>query len=178
MSSIVAVDADETRLVGRRIAALLRAGDLVVLAGELGAGKTTLAQGIGAGLHVRGDVTSPTFVISRVHPSTVGGPPLIHVDAYRLGGVGELDDLDLDETLDVGVTVVEWGEGLAEQLTADRLAVALERVPGRPGDSDDAAVTDAERRVITLTGYGARWSGIDLDAALDAALGGAPNEQH
>ena len=87
------------------------AGDLVILSGDLGAGKTTLTQGIGAGLGVRGEITSPTFVIARVHPSLVGGPPLVHVDAYRLGGIDELDDLDLDTSLDDAVTVVEWGEG-------------------------------------------------------------------
>src|SRR4051794_3460047 len=84
------------RDLGVRLAASLRAGDLLVLSGDLGAGKTTLTQGIGAGLRVRGPVTSPTFVIARVHPSLCGGPPLVHVDAYRLGGFAELDDLDLD----------------------------------------------------------------------------------
>ena len=83
----------------------------MVLSGELGAGKTTFTQGLGAGLGVRGDVTSPTFVIARVHPSLSGGPALVHVDAYRLGGIDELDDLDLDASLDEAVTVVEWGEG-------------------------------------------------------------------
>src|SRR5690606_13669919 len=96
------------RSLGERLAGLLRAGDLVILTGDLGAGKTTFTQGLGAGLGVRGDVTSPTFVISRVHPSTVGGPALVHVDAYRLGGLEELDDLDLDVSVAESVTVVEW----------------------------------------------------------------------
>src|SRR5580693_2274847 len=111
------------RALGRRLAALLRAGDLVLLAGPLGAGKTTLVQGMGEALRVRGPVTSPTFVIARVHPPLAGGPALVHVDAYRLGGLAEVDDLDLD--LDGSVTVVEWGEGLAEGLSADRLEITI-----------------------------------------------------
>src|ERR1700693_1102694 len=115
--------ADAMRDLGRDLAGLLRAGDLVILAGPLGAGKTTLVQGIGAGLNVRGPVTSPTFVIARVHPVLAGsgrsGPSLVHADAYRLGSVSELDDLDLDLDVDRAVTVVEWGEGLAEGLAED-----------------------------------------------------------
>ena len=98
-----------------------------LLIGDLGAGKTTFTQGLGAGLGVRGPVTSPTFVIARVHPSEVDGPALVHVDAYRLGGLDELDDLDLDTSLDEAVTVVEWGEGLAEGLAESRLEVRIER---------------------------------------------------
>src|SRR3954452_386639 len=112
--------------LGRRLAGLLRAGDLVVLTGGLGAGQPTLTQGIGDGLGVRGPVTSPTFVIARVHPSQVGGPALVHVDAYRLGGALELDDLDLDADVADSVTVVEWGHGLAEDLSEDRLEVVLD----------------------------------------------------
>jgi len=112
---------EDTREFGRRLAAILRAGDLVVLTGPLGAGKTALVQGIGAGLAVEGAITSPTFVIARIHPSESGGPALVHVDAYRLGGFEELDDLDLDASLDEAVTVVEWGHGLAEGLAPDRL---------------------------------------------------------
>lgn len=117
--------ADDTRAWGARLGALLHAGDLVVLTGGLGAGKTTLTQGIGEGLGVRGPVTSPTFVIARVHPSLVGGPALVHVDAYRLGGFAELDDLDLDADLEESVTVVEWGHGLAEDLADDRVELTL-----------------------------------------------------
>src|SRR3954447_9775843 len=121
--------------LGRRLAGLLRAGDLVVLTGDLGAGKTTLTQGIGDGLGVRGPVTSPTFVIARVHPSEVDGPPLVHVDAYRLGSIAEVDDLDLDASLDDSVTVVEWGDGLVDELTDDRLHVEITRPRGaQPGD--------------------------------------------
>src|SRR3954464_13909590 len=125
------------RDLGRRLAKLMRAGDLVMLNGELGAGKTTLTQGLGAGLGVRGDVTSPTFVIARVHPSLGDGPPLVHVDAYRLGGVAELDDLDLDTSLDEAVTVVEWGEGIAEGLADDRVEVRIERPVAEQAGSAD-----------------------------------------
>src|SRR6476660_9434379 len=155
----IATDRD-MRDLGRRLAALLRAGDLVILAGPLGAGKTTLVQGIGAGLGVRGPVTTPTFVIARVHPSTVGGPALVHVDAYRLGRALELDDLDLDASVDNSVTIVEWGHGLAEDLSENRLEVVL--------DVD----TTTEERTATVTGIGGRWAA-EADAGL-VALGGVP----
>ena len=151
-------DAAATRALGRRLAAELAAGDLVILTGDLGAGKTTLTQGLGDGLGVRGDVTSPTFVIARVHPSLGDGPELVHVDAYRLGSAAELDDLDLDTDLDLAVTVVEWGEGLAESLAADRLEVALHR--DHTGES--------EERLATVTPVGSRW----LDSGLPARLSG------
>ena len=118
------------RALGAGVARGLAAGDVVVLTGELGAGKTTFTQGLGQGLGVRGGVTSPTFVIARVHPSLVGGPDLVHVDAYRLGGIDELDDLDLETSLDSGVTVVEWGAGLAEGLSESRLDVLIARQLG------------------------------------------------
>ena len=139
--------AEQTRAWGERLGRSLRAGDLVMLTGELGAGKTTLTQGIGAGLGIRGPVTSPTFVIARVHPSLVGGPALVHVDAYRLGGFAELDDLDLDATLEDCVTVVEWGHGLAEDLTDDRLEITL---------------TGTQARRIGLAPHGSRWSTDEL----------------
>ncbi|MDH6110964.1 tRNA threonylcarbamoyladenosine biosynthesis protein TsaE [Kitasatospora sp. MAP12-15] len=145
--------------LGKRLAGLLRPGDLVLLSGELGAGKTTLTRGLGAGLGVRGAVTSPTFVIARVHPSLVGGPALVHVDAYRLGGLDEMEDLDLDVSLPESVIVVEWGEGKVEDLSESRLELRIERTLGGLEESD-------ERRV-TLNGLGARWDGVDL-AALDA----------
>jgi tRNA threonylcarbamoyladenosine biosynthesis protein TsaE len=152
--------------LGHRIARRLRPGDLVVLTGGLGAGKTTLAQGIGAGLGVRGPITSPTFVIARVHPSLNGGPPLVHVDAYRLESMAEVDDLDLDAGLETSVTVVEWGQGLVEDLAADRLEVVITRrqgtVPGPDGDPDPVGVGDGtdedEPRLVTLTGVGPRWA--------------------
>lgn len=153
-------DADAARAYGRRLATLLRAGDLVVLSGALGAGKTTLTQGIGAGLGVRGPVASPTFIIARVHPSTVGGPSLVHVDAYRLGSLEELDALDLDASLEESVTVVEWGEGLAEVLSEDRLELELERPRGEVPDGDD--VLDQGVRHLTVRPHGPRWAGVEL----------------
>jgi tRNA threonylcarbamoyladenosine biosynthesis protein TsaE len=142
----------DMQALGRRLAHVVRAGDLVVLAGDLGAGKTALTQGIGAGLGVRGPVTSPTFVIARVHPSLGGGPPLVHVDAYRLGSLAEVDDLDLDASLDESVTVVEWGGGLVEGLSDDRLDITIRRAVG----------PDDETRTVTMLGRGPRWSGVDL----------------
>ena len=110
---------------GARLGSLLLAGDLLILTGGLGAGKTTLTQGVARGLGVRGPITSPTFVISRTHPSLVGGPPLVHVDAYRLDGAAELDDIDLDTDLEDAVTIVEWGSGIAESLSEQRLELEL-----------------------------------------------------
>jgi len=115
----------DTRALGTALAGLVRAGDLVVLVGPLGAGKTALTQGLGEALGVREPVTSPTFVISRVHRG--GRLPLVHVDAYRLGGVADVDDLDLDASTDESVTVVEWGQGLVEQLADEHLEVRLDR---------------------------------------------------
>lgn len=162
------------RDLGRALAELLRPGDLVVLSGDLGAGKTTLTQGIGAGLQVRGDVTSPTFVIARVHPPLSQGPALVHVDAYRLASLAEVDDLDLDATLADSVTVVEWGEGLVEELAADRLEVRLLRPRGDdPADGAAAAAQDPadrapsdgdEPRTVELVGHGERWRGVALPA--------------
>ena len=145
-TSFDAPDAETMRGLGERVGASLVAGDLVVLTGELGAGKTTFTQGLGTGLDVRGGVTSPTFVIARVHPSLVGGPDLVHVDAYRLGGLDELDDLDLDASLDSAVTVVEWGAGLAEGLAESRLEVVIERTVGHArADSTDDEELDPRR---------------------------------
>ncbi|WP_107705712.1 tRNA (adenosine(37)-N6)-threonylcarbamoyltransferase complex ATPase subunit type 1 TsaE [Nocardioides allogilvus] len=138
-----AVDAEEMRALGERLGRSLHAGDVVVLTGELGAGKTTLTQGLGIGLGVRGAVTSPTFVIARVHPSLVGGPDLVHVDAYRLGGIAELDDLDLDTSLDDAVTVVEWGAGLADGLADSRLEVTITRAL-----ADESADAELDPRVV------------------------------
>lgn len=156
-------DPDGMRALGRRVAAVLRAGDLVVLTGELGAGKTTFAQGVGEGLGVRGPVTSPTFVIARVHPSLVGGPPLVHVDAYRLAGHLEVDDLDLDASLDDAVTLVEWGGGKVEGLTDDRLEVEIRRPSGGTQRGSGTEGAD-ETREVRLTGVGARWASTDLPA--------------
>jgi tRNA threonylcarbamoyladenosine biosynthesis protein TsaE len=122
----------DTEALGERIGAGLHAGDLVVLSGPLGAGKTVLVRGIARGMGVRGPVTSPTFVIAREHAAGApGGMPLVHVDAYRLGSVADVDDLDLDASTDESVTVVEWGQGLVEQLADEHLEVRLDR-----GDDD------------------------------------------
>lgn len=151
--------AEDMRALGVRLAGLLRAGDLVMLTGELGAGKTTLTRGLGEGLGVRGAVTSPTFVIARVHPSLTDGPPLVHVDAYRLGGgLEEMEDLDLDVSLPESVVVVEWGEGKVEELTEERLHVVISRAMGEDGgEADDV-------RTVTLAGVGERWAAENLRA--------------
>ena len=124
---VVLPTAEDTTTFGRRLAELLRAGDLVLLSGDLGVGKTTLTRGLGTALGVRGAVTSPTFVIARWHPSLGDGPALVHVDAYRLGSLAEVDDLDLDASLEESVTVVEWGQGLVERLADEHLEVRLDR---------------------------------------------------
>jgi tRNA threonylcarbamoyladenosine biosynthesis protein TsaE len=134
------------RALGERLAEQLRPGDLVVLTGGLGAGKTTLTQGIGRGLGVGTPVVSPTFVIARVHDD--GRIPLVHVDAYRLSSIDEVDDLDLDASLEESVTVVEWGGGLVEGLATSRLELHL----GRPATGAD------ETRTVTPTGVGDRWA--------------------
>jgi tRNA threonylcarbamoyladenosine biosynthesis protein TsaE len=157
-------DASATRELGRALAGILGPGDLVILVGGLGAGKTTLAQGIGFGLGVAGTVASPTFIIARTHKAAPGRPGLIHVDAYRLGSLAELDDLDLDDSMDDAVTVVEWGAGIAEVLAESHLLVELERERGGAMDDPEAGV-----RTATLTGVGPRWEGVALDH-LSAAL--------
>ncbi|MGO0574889.1 tRNA (adenosine(37)-N6)-threonylcarbamoyltransferase complex ATPase subunit type 1 TsaE [Ornithinimicrobium panacihumi] len=143
---------EDTRQLGEQLGSLLRAGDLVLLTGDLGAGKTTLTQGLARGLGVRGPITSPTYVIARVHPSQVGGPDLVHVDAYRLGGEAELDDLDLDASVEDSVTVVEWGHGLAEQLADTFLEVELQRSGSEAGDQ--------QTRRATFRGRGDRWNSL------------------
>jgi tRNA threonylcarbamoyladenosine biosynthesis protein TsaE len=138
---------EQTIALGSALGTALRAGDLVILSGALGAGKTTLTKGIAAGMGVSGRVTSPTFVIARVHrPSSDDGRsvPLVHVDAYRLAGAVELDDLDLDTDLDGAAVVIEWGEGVAERLSDERLIVDLVRLP------DDT-------RTARLTPVGPSW---------------------
>jgi tRNA threonylcarbamoyladenosine biosynthesis protein TsaE len=176
---VTAATAADMRALGRRLATVLDAGDLVILSGPLGAGKTTLTQGIGEGLGIRGPVTSPTFVIARVHPPLAaalrsaatgtgdGGwqaarrPALVHADAYRLGSALELDDLDLDADTATSVTVVEWGEGLAEGLADDRLEITI--IPGPAGpDGRDGADSP---RTVRVRGVGERWQDIQLPPA-------------
>jgi tRNA threonylcarbamoyladenosine biosynthesis protein TsaE len=158
IGSFTVTSAEQMRELGRSLAKLLLPGDLVLLTGELGAGKTTLTRGLGEGLGVRGAVTSPTFVIARVHPSLSGGPALVHVDAYRLGGLDEMEDLDLDVSLPESVVVVEWGEGKVEELADDRLQVVIARAVGTDGGDPD------DPREVTLTAVGQRWRGVDLAA--------------
>lgn len=191
-------DADETRDLGSRLARLLRAGDLVMLCGGLGAGKTTLAQGIGAALGVRGRVSSPTFIIARVHPSLVQGPDLIHVDAYRITSLEEIDALDLDSSLDRSVTLVEWGQDKVEALSPDRLEIEIVRPHGavRAGSANpddvpagshpqagsstsepviDLGEVDDGNRRITVRALGARWAGAHL-GSLAAEASRQPGE--
>ncbi|MFE1785601.1 tRNA (adenosine(37)-N6)-threonylcarbamoyltransferase complex ATPase subunit type 1 TsaE [Streptomyces sp. NPDC059506] len=164
--TVTADTPERMRELGRRTAALLRAGDLVLLSGHLGAGKTTFTRGLGEGLGVRGAVTSPTFVIARVHPSLRQGPPLVHVDAYRLGGgLEEMEDLDLDVSLPESVVVVEWGEGKVEELSEARLQIVVERqLGGADGDGDAGAGEDGDDpRRVTFTGIGPRWADARLE---------------
>jgi tRNA threonylcarbamoyladenosine biosynthesis protein TsaE len=174
--TVTVPSAARMRALGERLAGVLRPGDLIVLSGRLGAGKTTLTQGIGTGLGVRGPVTSPTFVIARVHPSLRGGPDLVHADAYRLGSQAEVDDLDLDADVDRAVTVVEWGEGLAERLSASFLEIAIAPAPAGPSPEqpgpEQEPDPDAEPRTVRVTAWGDRWR--QGAAAARGALSGTP----
>ena len=177
--TVATSDAEETRALGARLARLLRAGDLVMLSGGLGAGKTTLAQGIGAALEVRGRVSSPTFIIARVHPALSDGPDLIHVDAYRITSLEEIDALDLDSSLERAVTLVEWGEEKVEALSPDRLEIQVLRPHGavraehpQPEDAPAGSVAgepvvdlgevDDGNRTIIVRAVGPRWADVDL----------------
>lgn len=157
MTTLTVGTPEEMESLGATLARELGAGDLVLLNGELGAGKTTLTRGMGAALGVRGAVTSPTFVLARTHPRD--GPPLVHVDAYRLGSATELDDLDIDYP--GSIVVVEWGDGLLDGVSESWLSVDIDRPHG--GDID----AEVEPRTVTITGHGARWSGWSVNAARD-----------
>jgi tRNA threonylcarbamoyladenosine biosynthesis protein TsaE len=194
--------AAETQHIAEGLAKLLRAGDLVVLNGELGAGKTTFTQGLGRSLGVRQGIISPTFVLVRIHPNlpegpNPGGPHLVHVDAYRLATPGEIDDIDLENTMDSAVTVVEWGADRVEHLAASRLEIDLVRAVGgtppdpaaptaaaAPADSaddeldpdlgfeldfDEDSDDDQEPRMLRLRAIGPRWDGVDFGALADGA---------
>ncbi|ALV46289.1 tRNA threonylcarbamoyladenosine biosynthesis protein TsaE [Arthrobacter alpinus] len=180
--------AEQTQHLAGKLAELLRAGDLIILSGELGAGKTTFTQGLGRSLGVREGIISPTFVLVRIHPNVPdgtnpGGPDLVHVDAYRLGTPGEIDDIDLENTMDSSVTVVEWGVDRVEHLAASRLEIELVRAVGDAGAvagaetatqaafddggldfsaSFDADEDDDEPRTLRLIAVGPRWVGIDF----------------
>lgn len=167
MTTVRIDTADEMERFGVRLATVLQAGDLVLLVGELGAGKTTFTRGLGAGLGVRGTVTSPTFVLARTHPRS-NGPALVHVDAYRLGSALELDDLDLDFA--ASIVVVEWGDGLLDGVTDSWLRIEIDRTRGGHSPVADAPdvpggdPTDDESdpRVVTVSAIGPRWAGVVL----------------
>lgn len=153
-------NAEQMEALGERLAAELGAGDVLVLTGPLGAGKTTLVRGLGSALGVRGTVASPTFVIARTHPSLTGGPALIHVDAYRLASALELDDLDLD--FEASVTVIEWGSEFVSAIADSWLEIVIER----PRASDAQDDEDDPRRV-SLRAVGERWANVPLERILN-----------
>lgn len=143
------------RALGEKLAALRGPGDVIIATGDLGASEKPPSPRASAPmLGVAGPVISPTFVLSRVHPTTTGGPALVHVDAYRLGSFDELEDLDLEASLADSVTLVEWGEGIAEELADDRL------------DIDVAGVWTPtnETRLVFLAGRGPRWAARQLES--------------
>nr|WP_306863962.1 tRNA (adenosine(37)-N6)-threonylcarbamoyltransferase complex ATPase subunit type 1 TsaE [Arthrobacter bambusae] len=169
--------AEQTHALGSALAQVLEPGDLLVLTGELGAGKTTFTQGLGEGLGVRAGVISPTFVLVRIHPNLPegrrpGGPDLVHVDAYRLGSAAEIDDIDLENTMDNSVTVVEWGRERVEHLSDSRLDIEMHRTVGGtevaaagPDTGQDTVLDfdpedDDEPRTIVFRGFGPRWSAV------------------
>jgi tRNA threonylcarbamoyladenosine biosynthesis protein TsaE len=165
---------EQMRTFAAALAEHLRAGDLLILTGNLGAGKTTFTQSLGKALDVAGRITSPTFVIAREHPSRSGGPALVHVDAYRLADGEELEDLDLDSELDESITVVEWGAGLAEQLSSDHLDITITPVWDEAAEGNDSVGIDDEdevedeRRTVDLVGRGDAW--IERLPAVEAAV--------
>ncbi len=145
LTKLTIATAEDMNEFGLKVAKVLKAGDLVILTGPLGAGKTTFTRGVGEGLHAIGNVSSPTFVIARTHKREGSEVPLVHVDAYRLASVHEFDDLDID--IEGSIVLVEWGRGFAEELADSWLDVEIER--DHTGES--------EERVVTLTGVGSRW---------------------
>ena len=164
--SVQTETAKKTQAVAKALAEHLNAGDVLVLDGALGAGKTTFTQGLGEALNVRGPVASPTFVIAREHPNLGDGPDLVHVDAYRLDGEFDIDDLDLDADIDHAITVVEWGRDRVEQLSDSHLLIELIRHEGAGAETDEDG---NEERHIRFTGTGPRWTEAAA-AALKAEL--------
>ncbi|PYI67220.1 tRNA (adenosine(37)-N6)-threonylcarbamoyltransferase complex ATPase subunit type 1 TsaE [Arthrobacter livingstonensis] len=177
--------AEQTQRLAENLAGLLRAGDLIVLSGGLGAGKTTFTQGLGRSLGVRDGIISPTFVLVRIHPNlpggpNPGGPDLVHVDAYRLGSEAEIDDIDLENTMDSSVTVVEWGAGRVEHLAASRLEIELVRATGfgATGSSvpDFSDEDGDEPRTLRLSAVGPRWEGVDFSALAGPGAATPPSD--
>jgi tRNA threonylcarbamoyladenosine biosynthesis protein TsaE len=156
---LVIDDPEQMAALAREVAGWLSAGDVILLTGELGAGKTTFTRGLGQALGVRGAVASPTFVLARTHPRLdPDAPPLVHVDAYRLSTAVELDDLDID--FDRSIVVIEWGAGLVEDLTDSWLSITIDRPRGASGDPDAVGRDDEEPiepRRVTIDGVGPRW---------------------
>ncbi len=150
MTQLQVRDADEMHALGIRIGKQLRAGDLVVLVGPLGAGKTTLTRGVGEALGVIGNVSSPTFVIARTHKRENGEAPMVHVDAYRLSSADELDDLDID--FPNSIVLVEWGKGMLDDISENLLEVEIAR--DHTGES--------ENREVSISGIGERWAGVSF----------------
>lgn len=196
--------ADETHALAAGLGTQLLAGDLLILTGELGAGKTTFTQGLGEGMGVRAGIISPTFVLVRIHPNLPdgtrpGGPDLVHVDAYRLGSAAEIDDIDLENTLDTAVTVVEWGRGRVEHLSESRLEVDLVRTLGSTAAGADAGAASGtaaaggtntngtldfdtddadEPRTVVIRGYGPRWASPPALPEPAAAASTEPTERN
>ena len=181
LENIETKSAEETRLLGQALAEFLDAGDLVILEGELGAGKTTFTQGLGAGLGVKQRVTSPTFIIARTHRAEIGSgkPQLVHVDAYRLEGGDDVDALDLESALENSIVVVEWGRGKVEDLSAHTLLIELKRpqteeipvtgtIADIPGDTNCMATFRSVSGNWNLSGVKEAWQ--SLVAAANAAV--------
>ena len=147
--NIITSNAAETKALGKKLGTLLKAGDCVLLAGELGAGKTTFTQGLASALKIKGDVTSPTFVIAREHKSLADGPNLVHVDAYRLNTLAEISQLDLVTDIETAIFVVEWGKGLVNDLVAEPIQITI-----------DHNVDDENKREFTINASAAIIEGL------------------
>lgn len=166
----IAKNVEQTQTIAKNLSAKLQKGDLVVLSGDLGAGKTTFTKGIGEGMKVSGQISSPTFIVARVHPSLNSGPDLIHVDAYRINGIEDLETLDLDSTIHEAVTVIEWGEGKVENMAQSRLEIKISRKQDVNIKQDivngkkivDLSNIEDSNRIIKITAYGVRWEKEEL----------------
>ena len=157
---LTVLDSAQMQSLGKKIGQQLRAGDYLVLTGQLGAGKTTFTQGIAIGLQVAGSVTSPTFVVSRIHKSLVGGPELIHIDAYRLSHSDQLLDLDLEDHPN-SVVVIEWGREFISSLSDTWLDIELFRESKFNEDDPAAGI-----RKVKISSIGQRWDNLDLSGLL------------